>query len=42
MSKFWKDICLIPFVVLVTVGGLYLTDQAMRSHAESNYECRHS
>ncbi len=41
MSKFWADMCLIPFVLSVTIGGMYLVDQSMRYHAESNYECRH-
>ena len=36
MNKFWTDICLIPFVVLAMVGGMYAIDQAMHSLNEKN------
>ena len=36
MSKFWADMCLIPFVVSVTIGGMYQIDQAMKSQVEKS------
>lgn len=36
MNKFWTDMCLIPFVLSVTIGGMYLIDQGIRDQAKES------